>query len=41
MTKDELIKLIQDDLTASGSIELELNEKEISRIIDVEKNTHL
>lgn len=37
MTKDELIKLIQDDLTASGSIELELNEKEISRIIDVEK----
>lgn len=37
MTKQELIKLISDDLTASGNINLDLDEKEISRIIDVEK----
>lgn len=38
MTKQELIKLIVDDLTVSGSLKLSLNEDEISRIIDVEKN---
>lgn len=38
MTKEELIQLISDDLTASGSIKLNLNTDEISRIIDVEKN---
>lgn len=38
MTKQELIKLISDDLTASGNIKLDLDEKEISRIIDVEKH---
>jgi hypothetical protein len=37
MTKEELIQLISDDLTASGSIKLNLNTDEISRIIDVEK----
>lgn len=37
MTEQELIKLISDDLTASGNINLDLDEKEISRIIDVEK----
>lgn len=37
MTKQELIKLISDDLTASGNINLDLDEKEISRIIVVEK----
>ena len=37
MTKQELIKLISDDLTASGNINLDLDEREISRIIDVEK----
>ena len=37
MIKSELIKLISDELTASGSIPLNLNEDEISRIIDVEK----
>ena len=38
MTKQELIQLIEDDLTVSGSLSLSLNEDEISRIIDVEKN---
>ena len=38
MTKQELIKLVVDDLTVSGSLKLSLNEDEISRIIDVEKN---
>lgn len=38
MTKQELIKLVTDDLTVSGSLKLNLNEDEISRIIDVEKN---
>ena len=36
MTKDELIKFISNDLTASGSIAINLKEKEISRIIDME-----
>lgn len=36
MTKEELMKLISDDMTASGSIPIDLNEKEVSRIIDVE-----
>src|SRR5574344_1485773 len=38
MTKEELVKLVTDDLTASGSINLSLDEKEIARVIDVEKN---
>ena len=38
MTKQELIKMVTDDLTVSGSLKLNLNEDEISRIIDVEKN---
>lgn len=37
MIKSELIKLISDELTASGTIPLNLNEDEISRIIDFEK----
>lgn len=37
MTKEELIQLISDDLTASGQLKLDLNKEEISRIIDVEK----
>lgn len=37
MTKQDLIKLIHDDLTVSGSLKLDLDEKEIARIIDVEK----
>ena len=37
MIKSELIKLISDELTVSGSIPLNLNEDEISRIIDFEK----
>ena len=37
MTKEELIQLISDDLTASGQIKINLNTDEISRIIDVEK----
>ena len=38
MTKEELVKLVTDDLTASGSINLSLDEKEIARVIDVEQN---
>ncbi len=35
MTKDELIKFIEDDITVSGSVNLQFNEAEISRIIDM------
>ena len=38
MTKEELVQLVTDDLTVSGSLSLNLNTKEIERIIDVEKN---
>jgi len=37
MTKQELIDFISDDLTVSGSLKLDLNHKEIERIIDAEK----
>ena len=37
MTKDELVQLVVDELTASGSLNISLKTKEISRIIDVEK----
>lgn len=38
MTKKELIQFIKDDLTASGSLEMDvLNDDEISRIIEAEK----
>ena len=37
MNKQELIKLVTDDLTVSGSMNLSLNEDEIGRIIEVEK----
>lgn len=37
MTRDEFIQFISDDLTASGSIPVSLNTKEIERIIDAEK----
>ena len=36
MKKQDLIKLINDDITASGAIPVKLPEKEISRIIDLE-----
>lgn len=36
MKKQDLIKLINDDITASGAIPVELPEPEISRIIDIE-----
>lgn len=39
MTKQELIQLIKDDLTASGGLDLDvLEDKEIDRIIEIEKN---
>ena len=38
MTKQDFIKFISDDLTASGSIPVSLNYNEISRIIDKELN---
>lgn len=37
MTKQELVQLIVDDLTVSGSLDITLDTKEIERIIDVEK----
>lgn len=38
MTRNDFIKFISDDLTASGSIPVSLNDHEISRIIDKELN---
>lgn len=38
MTLEELVNFISDDLTMSGSIDLNLNEDEIKRIIKAEKN---
>ena len=37
MTRQEFVQFISDDLTASGSIPVNLNTKEIERIIDAEK----
>lgn len=37
MTIQELVSFISDDLTASGSITLDLNHKEIERIINAER----
>lgn len=37
MTKQELIKLIKQDLSVSDSLEIDLNDKEIDRIIEQEK----
>ncbi len=38
MLKNDFIKFISDDLTASGAIPVSLNDNEISRIIDKELN---
>lgn len=37
MTKDDLVKLVVDELTISGSLDITLNTDEINRIIDMEK----
>lgn len=37
MTKQDLIQLVTDELTVSGSLDISLKEKEIDRIIETEK----
>ena len=38
MTKQELIQLVKDEITVSGSLKLPIKDEEISRIIDMEKD---
>lgn len=37
MTKEELIDLVENEITVSGQLKLSVNKNEISRIIDMEK----
>jgi len=37
MTKEELIQMVVDEITVSGSLDIEVNEKEVARIIEAEK----
>lgn len=37
MTKEDLIQLVSDDLTVSGTLNIKVSDQEIGRIIDVEK----